>query len=117
MGEAGKEETQREEDDRALHDATGEPAPRLAMLQTWSEGERDGYPNREQEEGKDQVRRCPAVPVRVGEGWVNRAPRPGIVDDDHAGDGQPPEDVEGEEPTPSRLHARRQHTSGRAAHR
>src|SRR5512138_656986 len=52
----------------------------------------------EQEERKDQVSRRPAVPGGVLERRVDRAPRPWIVDEQHAGDREAAEHVERHEP-------------------
>ena len=52
----------------------------------------------EQEEREDEVGRRPPVPRRVLERRVDRAPRARIVDEQHAGDRQPAEDVEREQP-------------------
>ena len=56
--------------------------------------QRDRDADDEEEEREDQVGRRPPVPVRVQQGPVDVAPVPGIVDDDHAGHGEPAEDVE-----------------------
>jgi hypothetical protein len=57
-----------------------------------------GYPggdsNDKKEERKNQISRSPSIPLCVLEGWVDRAPRTGIVDEQHPRDSEASEDVE-----------------------
>ena len=49
----------------------------------------------EEEAREDLIRRCEPVPFGVAQGGVDMAPASRVVDQDHAGDGETPEAVEG----------------------
>src|SRR5581483_3124417 len=51
----------------------------------------------EEEEGKDEIGRRPPVPLGMFERRIDGAPASGIVDEQHAGDREPAERIEGNE--------------------
>ena len=60
------------------------------------EGEDDGHADEEEEAGKDEIGEGPAVPWSVVELRVDVGPVSGVVDEDHEGDGDAAESVDGE---------------------
>jgi len=63
----------------------------------FSERHESGDPHDKHKEGEDQIGRCEPVPVSMSERCIYVAPRAGIVDHDHAGNGDAAEYVEGQE--------------------
>src|SRR5437870_7677320 len=95
--EAGKKLSQRKDDQRALDDFPIETAVAATFINSSSKRERNRDTDNEQEEGKDQICRRPAVPLGVLERPVDMRPRAGVVYQHHAGDRQAAEDVERDE--------------------
>ena len=62
------------------------------------EGERHRHADDEEKEGEDRVRVGPAVPLGMEKRRIDGRPAPRVVDEDHAGDGRAPEDVDRLEP-------------------
>ena len=60
-------------------------------------GEDDGGADEEEEVGEDEVGEGEAVPGGVVELSVGVGPVAGVVDEDHEGDGEAAEDVDGED--------------------
>ena len=60
-------------------------------------GEDDGGADEEEEVGEDEVCEGEAVPGGVVELGVGVGPVAGVVDEDHEGDGEAAEDVDGED--------------------
>ena len=67
----------------------------------FSERHKSGHPHDKHEEGKHQVGWGKSMPWRMPERFVNIAPRTRIIDHDHSGNGNPPEDIEREQPAAS----------------
>jgi len=57
--------------------------------------DRDAHDEKKKRE--DQVRGGQTVPVGMSQGWVNVVPDAGAVDDNHAGNGQTPECIQGDQ--------------------
>src|SRR6266550_8041638 len=45
-----------------------------------------GYSDDENEKRKDEISRRPPIPWGMLEGWIDRAPRSRIIDEQHSGD-------------------------------
>ena len=91
-----EEEIESEDGGAAAEDVEGEGAARFASADAGVEREDDGRADEEEEVGEDEVGEGEAVPggvIELGEGV---GPVAGVVDEDHEGDGESAEDVDGE---------------------
>ena len=103
--EPTQEEAEGEEDRGPPHDLPVERAPVAAgAREPPGEGVGNGDADREEEEGKDEVGRRPAVPLGMEERSVGLVPVPGVVHQDHGGDGHSPERVQGAQALRPRRH-------------
>ena len=50
-----------------------------------------------QEKGKDEIGRCPTVPIRVEQRWIHITPTAGIVDQNHRRHGETAKRIERDE--------------------
>ncbi len=98
-----QQQAEQEDDRRPLRRARRDVRAFGAPRDLHRERVRHGHADNEQEERKDQVRRRPAVPLRVPQRRVDRAPAPRIVDDQHARDRETAERVQGDEARALRL--------------
>jgi|SRR5579862_465524 len=92
-----EEEVERENDDGAAEDVKGEFFSGLAAGDAGLEREDDGGADHEEEVGEDEVGEGEAVPCCVVELGVGVGPVAGVVDENHEGDGEAAEDVDGED--------------------
>ena len=101
-----QDEAEREQDERAANDVAPDAARRAAPARQ-REGDRGAH--REQQKGKDEIGRRPAMPRRVIERRVDRAPRAWGADENHRRDRKAAKHVERIEPPRRRVrhHARR----------
>ena len=95
--EGAEEHLDGEDGDGAAKHVEGERALAVASCDAGVEGQDDGDADEEEEVGEDEVGEGEAVPCGVVELRVDVAPVAGIVDEDHEGDGEAAEDVDGED--------------------
>ena len=116
IGEAVHEEAEQEDQQPASNDLSPNRRFIVAARAPRRERQMRRDAGDEEEEREDEVRRRPAVPRGVLERRIDRAPRARIVDEQHAGDGQPAENVEGQETFRSALSRRagRERSAGAA---
>ncbi len=93
----GEEHLDGEDEEGATDDVEGEGSLRCSAGEAGLHGEDDGGSDEEEEVGKDEVREGEAVPGGVVELGVGVGPVAGVVDEDHEGDGEAAEDVDGED--------------------
>jgi hypothetical protein len=97
VGKGGEEELDGEERRGSAEDVQGEGAARLAAGDAGVEREDDGDAYEEEEVGEDEVGCGEAVPGGVVELGVDVGPVAGVVDENHEGDGETAQDVDGED--------------------
>ncbi len=93
----GEEELDGEECGCAANHVKGECAFAIAACDAGLQREDDGGANQEEEVGEDEVGESESIPGRVIELSVDVGPVAGIVDQDHEGDGEAAQDVDGED--------------------
>lgn len=103
-GKGGEEEVEKKDGGGATNDAEREPVAGGAIEDAgWAAGdaggerEDDGGADEEEEGGEDEVGEGEAVPLRVEELAVAVCGVFGVVDEDHKGDGDAAEDIDGED--------------------
>src|ERR1700722_9820288 len=80
----------------AAHDVEGEAFAGFSASEARDGGVDDGAADEQEEDGKDEVGEGEAVPIGVIELGVGYAAVARVVDEDHEGDGEAAQDVDGE---------------------
>ena len=96
-GKPVQSEAEQEDDRRASQRVKHQRRSPSAFRLPPSERKRHRHADDEEKERKDRVRVGPAVPFRVEQRGKGVLPASGRVDDEHAGDRETAEDVQGNE--------------------
>ena len=97
VGKGRQQQTQSEDDDRSAQDLANDISFRVAPLDAFAEGQRDGDADDEEKEGEDPVGDRAAVPIGMQQGRVDVRLVARVVYQDHSGHGQSAKDIEGEQ--------------------
>lgn len=108
VGEGGEGHLDGEDVEAAAEDVEGQGAFRVAAGDAGAEREDDGAADEKEKVGEDDVRKCEAVPGGVVELGVGVGPVAGIVHQNHEGDGETAEDIDGEDTLLHGVHHRRE---------
>src|SRR5438309_8928875 len=91
-----------EQPDQHDHQTAANDLPDHFFRRTLAQRKMCGDSDDEEEERKYQIGRRPAIPRRVLERRINRTPRSGVVDEQHAGDRRAAKNIEGSQPLAGR---------------
>ena len=94
MRKGVEKQPETKDDRRALEHLEIQVAPDSAFFDTTCKSKRDRYADDEEEERKDQIRGCPAMPLRMQKRPIDAGPGTGIVYEHHARDRQTAKNVE-----------------------
>jgi hypothetical protein len=97
VGVGAQKHLDREDDCGAAEEVSGKAESGVASSNTGLKGEDDRHADEEEEAGEDEIGEGPAIPNSVIELRVDVRPVTGIVDENHEGDGDPSEDVDGDD--------------------
>jgi len=97
VGEGGEEHLDCEDEEGTTEDVEGEGLLRVSPRDAGLKGEDDGGADEKEEVWEDEVGEGEAVPRGVIELGVGVGPVAWVVDEDHEGDGEAAQDIDGED--------------------